>query len=225
MNDLAISEELQESIFIGLVPFEVICENLKKQFEDYINMEDENDYVDIFYTQLNASRQRLEELENDEFSNDTSKDMLETIHVKFINFLSKLFYERLNLTLITISSEEYDYDEIEYCFRYLYEVFILHAKSNFKIIIFNELKDSIDLDLDDSDYFDHIQLLVNDFTSVTMEPMAFLQLCSQEVYHMFEDGQVIGNFLKRYTPKLYQNEDFSVELISYITLSLEGYYE
>ena len=40
----------------------------------------------------------------------------------------------------------------------------------------------------------------------------------QEIIQFFENGKVVGNFLRKYTPKLYQNEEFEVELINYITM-------
>ena len=44
-----------ESVFLGDMPFVEIINGIKEQFEDYINIEDKTNYVDIFYTQLQES--------------------------------------------------------------------------------------------------------------------------------------------------------------------------
>jgi hypothetical protein len=34
---------------------------------------------------------------------------------------------------------------------------------------------------------------------------------------MYREGKVVGNFLLKYSPKLYQNELFQIELVNHIT--------
>ena len=49
-NDL-----IKESVFKGETPFQVIIEGLTEQFDDYINVEDRTNYVDVFFNQYHDS--------------------------------------------------------------------------------------------------------------------------------------------------------------------------
>jgi hypothetical protein len=40
-----------------------------------------------------------------------------------------------------------------------------------------------------------------------------------EVLELYEASKVVGNFLKKYSPKLYANEEFKMELVSYIVMA------
>ena len=49
--------------------------------------------------------------------------------------------------------------------------------------------------------------------------MEFLRyIDDNEVFELFNSNKVNGNFLRKYSPKLYQNEDLKVEIINEITL-------
>ena len=56
----------------------------------------------------------------------------------------------------------------------------------------------------------------------TMTPTEFLNLTDGvEIQAFYEDGMIIGNFLKKYVLKLYQYPEFEVQLINTISLALD----
>ena len=51
---------IQDSVFVGEFPLEVILEGLRNQFSNYIGTDDRTDYVDAFYKQYESSCQVAE---------------------------------------------------------------------------------------------------------------------------------------------------------------------
>ena len=212
---------IEESAFIGIYPFTVITEGLQKQFEDYINIEDTTNYVDVFFTQLRDSYLAIVENDGEEHPVE-KREVLDKLYKKFIASISGLFNTRLTISFAHVEDETIDDPDLEFIIRRLYEFFILGAKNNFKVAIATDaltlLKGIGD---DDKAFFQTLQGAMDRYspliTSIT--PTQFLQYRGdQEVFDLFENGQVTGNFLRKYTPKLYQNEDFQVELVNYITM-------
>jgi len=111
--------------FIGTVSLENIMEGIENQFTDYIKLEDDTNYVDVFYDQLHASYEAAKG-ENDVFQEDTI-EALDTIQQTFIDKMSQLFETRLTLTIADIDGESVDLNDIEFIIRRLYEFFILDA--------------------------------------------------------------------------------------------------
>ena len=212
---------IQERAFLGIYPFEVILEGIEKQFQDYINMEDTTNYVDIFFSQLQASFNAVNNNDAEEHPNEI-KEVLEINYRKFIDKIKILFNDRLSISIIDIENDNIDDPDLEFIIRRLYEFFILGARNNFKTIIATDLLPIVkDIGDDDAAYFRAIDESMDRYnpliTSVT--PTEFLKYRGdQEVYDLFENHRVNGNFLKKYSPKLYMNEDFQVEVINYVTM-------
>ena len=54
---------------------------------------------------------------------------------------------------------------------------------------------------------------------LTMTPTEFLKYRGDDdITDLFENGVVSGNFLIKYSPKLYANDEFQVELINHIVM-------
>ena len=217
---LTYEDTVKNSAYVGAVPISVIMEGLESQFNDYMNIEDRTNYVDVFYEQLRTS---YNEATNDTetFQEDIIK-VLDTIQQTFIQKMGELFDTRLTLTIIDIE-EDADLDDIEFIIRRLYEFFILGARNNFKVAIANDLKarSKVDISAEPRVYFKALRDAMIDYSPLitTIGPMEFLKYRGdQEIIQFFENGKVVGNFLRKYTPKLYQNEEFEVELINYITM-------
>jgi len=206
--------------FIGTVSLENIMEGIENQFTDYIKLEDDTNYVDVFYDQLHASYEAAKG-ENDVFQEDTI-EALDTIQQTFIDKMSQLFETRLTLTIADIDGESVDLNDIEFIIRRLYEFFILDAKNNFKVAISHDArKRMVTPPSDHRAYMKQIRELMLDYSPLitTFGSMEFLQYRGdQEIIELFETGKVVGNFLRKYSPKLYQNEEFEVDLINYITM-------
>ena len=199
------SQLIQQEAFVGDMPYDAIVEGITDQFNDYIQMEDTTNFVDVFYDQLHAS---YESLDKDEEENHRTefKEVLDKIHQEFVEFMAKQFEERLTLTIMMLESESLDYDDLEFIIRRLYEFFILGAKNNFKVVIATDINARFkDVTEDDNAYF---------------KPTEFLKIRGDmEIAELFDNGQVVGNFLRKYSPKFYQNEEFQVEVINYVTMT------
>lgn len=213
------SDNIRETAFIGDTPFEAIIEGIETQFNDYISMEDKTNYVDLFYDQLHASYEAA--TSDTETFQDEIKEILDDINQKFIDKMVELFKNRLTLSITDIESESINLDELEYIFRHLYEFFILGARNNFKVAIANDVKINIGNITDPKEYFKTLRNMIKNYSPLitTFGPMEFLKYRGDsDIIDLFEDGKVVGNFLRKYSPKLYQNEEFEVELINDITM-------
>lgn len=214
------SEIIVQNAFQGDVPYETIIEGLEKQFIDYINIEDKTNFVDIFYDQLHASYEIINSNEEEEHPAEMF-EALNDIQDKFINTLSDLFEQRLTITFIDLSGDIRDYDDIEFILRRSYEFFILGAYNNFKIVIATYVFPKVCNIADDKEYFKMIRELIDSFNPLitSFGPTEFLQYRDEkEILEMYENGKIVGNFLRKYSPKFYQNEEFMVEVINYITM-------
>lgn len=218
------SELIAESAFLGDYPLATILEGIETQFSDYINMEDRSNYVDIFYDQLHYS---YEEAHKDLEHPQELKEALDKILDTFIDKINQLFNKRLTISINGIEGEDIDEDELEFILRRLYEFFILGARNNFKVVISSDVNyktANIKVEDDDVAFFNKIDELLSHYSPLILEigPMEFLKYRGdQEIYELFASGKVNGNFLRKYTPKLYQNEEFRVELINHIILTKE----
>ena len=220
--DIPTSHEdvVKTNVFVGEIPLNMIIEGIETQFNDYINIEDKTNYVDIFYDQLHDSYERA--TDDKETFQEEMINALDDIYQSFIDKIVELFNIRLTLTIADIESEASDKDDIEFIIRRLYEFFILDARNNFKVAIANDVKMRIGNNIKDpKEYFNTLRNLMTSYSPLitTFGPMEFLKYRGdQEIIQFFENGKVVGNFLRKYTPKLYQNEEFEVELINYITM-------
>lgn len=216
------SDIIRSEAFIGEYPFSVILEGIRDQFEDYVNTEDNTNYVDIFYVQLHNSYSVVKNDKTEEYSNEII-DALDNIHSEFINFMNNIINTRLTISIACIENEEYDYEEIETVFRKIYEFFILNAKRNFKNIITKDVITKMENIIeDDEEYMYAINEYMKSYTPliVGITPIDFLKYSGdEEIFELFNDGVINGNFLRKYTPKLYQNEELEVDIIDNIIMT------
>lgn len=221
-RQIDISEAMERDAFLGDTPLEKILEGIETQFDDYINMDDTTNLVDIFYEQLAKSRDAVDSDDEEEYPQEI-KDALDRIYDKFIAFMVKQFSERLTITITCVEDEDVDPDDLEFIIRRLYEFFILGAKNNFKVVIAGDINARLKglLQQNESLYFQKVQELMIFYSPILSEikPSEFLQIRGDiEIMELFENGQVAGNFLMKYSPKFYQNEEFQVEVINYATM-------
>lgn len=217
---LEYTEIITSECFLGEIPFDVILESIESQFDDYINSEDDTNYVDVFYTQLAISRDAVE-FDEEEVHVTEIKDALDQIEQRFNDFMQRQFSERLTISISVLEDEDPTNDDVEFIFRKLYEFFILNAKKNFKDVIERDIVGRIPPGVPDDQYYIEIERLMTLYTPLIsgVKSDQFLQYRGdQELIELFEEGEVTGNFLRKYTPKLYENDEFKVELINYITM-------
>ena len=218
---LSFTDIIKERAFIGDTPVETIYESIQKQFEDYINMEDNTNYVDVFYKQLMLSYDKVNNDDSEEHPTEI-REVLNVIHQEFTDFMQELFSTRLTITIPELEGESILSEDLEFIIRRLYEFFILGARNNFKSVIATDVRSAIEnIGDNDDEYFKKLQELMDRYSPLltTMTPTTFLKYRGdQEVYDLFENGMVAGNFLRKYSPKLYQNDEFLVDLTNYITM-------
>lgn len=75
---------------------------------------------------------------------------------------------------------------------------------------------------DDDEYMYAINEYMKSYTPliVGITPIDFLKYSGdEEIFELFNDGVINGNFLRKYTPKLYQNEELEVDIIDNIIMT------
>jgi len=214
-------EQIKERAFLG-VPIETLFEDITTQFEDYINLENSTNLVDVFYNQLDLSYDKVINDASEIYPNEI-KEYLDSIHQRFVDMMRNLFKSRLTIAITDLEGEMINREDLEYIIRRLYEFFIIGAKTNFKVVIAKDISSNIDsLKGEEEEYFKTLQGLIDNYSPLitTITPTQFLQYRGdQEIFDLFENGRVTGNFLRKYSPKIYQNEEYVVDLINYITMT------
>lgn len=211
--------------FVGDYPYDMIKEGLKYQFSNYMNLEDTNNYVDIFYDELENSYAIIND-ENAELVIDDRElllSVLDEIHNDFVSFVSKLFNDTMTITFRELNEESIDYNEIKDDYSFLYDFFIINAKDNFKKVISSDILSRIKgmVFSNDNEFYAKINELLSLYNPLItgISPEVFLTLAeNDDVKSLFDNGDFLGNFLRRYSPKIYQNEDFKIELIVNVTM-------
>lgn len=225
------AEIIAHDAFLGDIPFEVIIERIEKQFDDYINMEDDTDYVDIFYMQLHASYTAIDNDDEEEHPMEI-REALDKFRQTFTDFLTVQFRERLTITFSAIEAEDIDQDELESCFWEAYKYFILNARRNFTEVISRDVIKRLKVEhLDEDAYFKRCGELMILYSPLIsgLTPSEFLEYTEgqggHEISEMYEDGEIVGNFLRKYSPKLYQNEELQVEIINQVMINYQYWEE
>ena len=210
---------IKDEAFLGEYPFDTIIEGITNQFENYISTEDRTDYVEIFYEQWQDSVNETE-LDYEDHPQE-KREVLFQYYNTFIDTIYRLFKERLHIVIVPIEDEvTVDEDDLEILIRQLYEFFILDARNNFKLILAKKILPKLKK-LKERDYVSQIQDLLEDYSPIitNIVPMDFLKLGkAEDIVTMFDEGLVVGNFMRKYSPKLYINEDLETDIINYIIM-------
>lgn len=212
------TELIEDNALIGDTPFDTIIDGLKEQFTDYINIEDKTNYVDIFYKELYESY--IEHSAEDEEHPQEYKEILDKMQQNFVDFMAEMFKTKLTISVPVFEDGSYDEDD-EFMIKNLYEFFILGARENFKIVITKDILSKLPQNItDDDQFFNTVNRMIMNYNPLLpMGAQEFLTLRnSLSIKELFNSNKVIGNFLRKYTPKLYQNEEFVIELLNYITV-------
>lgn len=214
------SDIISRSAFLGEYPFDSIIEGIKGQFQDYIGTKDQLDYVDIFYDQMKAS---MDELKSD-VSEEHPQEILEALtrlKDQFVSTVFELFESYLTVTIKTVDDESTEEDEVEVAIRIAYKFFILDARDNFSHVIVKKLYPEVCTIQDDIEFYNRIDELLRDYDPFVraITPTEFLQLCdADDIINMYDSGDLIGNFLRKYSAKLYKNESFKINVVNDIVI-------
>lgn len=209
-------EYIKDAAFVGEYPYQVILEGIRNQFSNYISTEDRTDYVDIFYVQWYESMDMV----NLEEHEDDVKEVLDSLLNHFQSTIQELLSTKLALALMDLEGAEVDNDSIESSIRNLYSFFVLNARDNFRNVVASVIINGLNPNVDDKEYYKNIRSLLGNFSPLVtaVGPMEFLRCCkADEIIDLMDEGRVVGNFLRRYSPRFHSNEDFECEVIAHIT--------
>ena len=216
LNDI-----MRERVFLGDVPYDSIIDGLKYQFDNYLNLEDRSDYVDIYYTQRGMS---LSGIRNDDFEEDADilSDIMDNIHLNFIDIIKELFSLKFQIGIPEIEKNPYS-DDAEFTIRKLYDYFILGARSVLTTVISSNIVSRMDhslLTLNDdnlSKITDEINIKMEDYYGLItiLDCESFLKISGNStIVDMYNQGYFNGNFLRKFSPKLYENVDLITDIIA-----------
>lgn len=214
-NDVVVDKVslVRNKAFKGSVPYDVIVERIGEQFSNYIDMPDDTNYVETFYNQWDRS---VPEAEDDDY-----RDALDNMYDEFNAMLVNLFETKLGISVAEYGDIQLADDDLRYIICRTYEYFIINARRNFKAVYAQYINGIIStMGVADEHYFEQVQNLIDVIgPSITVvSPVEFINFTGDtEIMTLFNDTRIVGNFLLKYSPKLYQNEEYLVELINYIT--------
>ena len=218
------TEMMKYSVFQGDYPFETIIEGIKFQFSNYIGSEDQTNYVNAFYTQYHLSMKLIEDDDSEDHPVE-KKQILNDMLDSFENTICKLFETKLAITVMDKDDMLDNNTDIEQTLQVAYEFFILNAKNNFKRVISRDINAKIKTVMeDDNTFYDTIRSMLEYYSPIitVIGPDEFLRYCEdQNIIDQFENNKLTGNFLKKYSPRLYQFEEFEVDIINQIVLMQE----
>ena len=117
--------DLEEELFLSEVPYELIEQSLKTQFDDPFEYR-KKDYIQSFILKYNFSKDNL--LEDDMI-------MLEVYRDKFLSFIEKLFMDYLGVSFPEL--EDMDEEDAHDLIQLSYRFFIKNIKKNFVNMIYN----------------------------------------------------------------------------------------
>ena len=218
--DLSFQDVMYERCFIGDTPFKTILESLENQFNDYINLDDKTNYVDLFYDQMKQSYEHIQDVGIDI---DEYKEILDKILQEFYDFIKLHFEQRLMITITELYYTSFNKDRIDYIIRKLYKYFILNARKNFFKLITTDISSKIKtVRLSDDDFYNLVSDMLTQYSPLirSVGPLEFLRLTDgEEIAELLENNEICGNYLRKYSPRLYKNKDFEVEIINEIIMN------
>lgn len=216
-NDL-----IKDTVFKGEYSPEVILEGLHEQFENYINTEDHTNYVDIFFNQYHESYNYIMTEDADDHPEERN-EILSNILDKFISEIAEMFDQRLGITITAIESGSTNIDEIEPIICKLYEFFILNARNNFIKAISGNMISKLPKNIEDNrEFIRECNSLIMEYNPliITITVEQFMKYCGGDelIVDNIIDNKWSGNFLKKYSPKLYQNENLTADIITNVAI-------
>lgn len=220
-NATSYGELTKDEVFLGEVPFPSILESIQDQFANYLKLEDNEDYVDIFYNELNESYRAIEE--DYDFHKDELKSVLDGIYSQFIDTMAKLFDQRFTITISDIENESGSREEIEVYIRSLYTFFVLDGKDHMKTAIMKDMcakyGQPLSYQKPNARLLGILTLLDSAYSPTlhAIEPNDYLKYNGDEdILTAYEEGDIAGNFMRKLSARFYQYAEFRAEVASMI---------
>lgn len=220
---------IAEECFLGDYPFGSILEGIESQFRNYITTQDTSHYIDIFYSQLGNS---IGEAYDSGFDADDVVEVLQDLRSKFTDTVIGLMDVCLGLGIDGYDDGTLDLESERYIITRAYEYFILNARHNFKVAIAAAIIDRLnhEIGMPPEDGLEPSRLVrINELISAEcnpiitiMKPEQFLRFTGdREMIKLIEEHRLVGNFLLKYNPRLYQHESYVIEIINHTTSAMQ----
>lgn len=212
-----------QDAWMGSYSLNAIAESIEDQFNNYSHLEDTINYVDIFYDQLDISKE-ISTFEP-EINQSDYFNVLNKVENDFISMMLDLFSTKLNIEIVEVDSDNIDYINMRNYIYIIYTYFIINSISNFTEAITNDyLSHNTELDLDDEKLFSKVYSDLDKIYSpiITFGCDKFLDYTinkSKALKELWDNTLVTGNFLNKYTPRLYRNEDLHSSITTNIIQS------
>lgn len=204
----------RERAWLGEYTVDSLTELIDGQFSDYIGVEDRNNYVAIFYEQVDTSRRGVYDEEGKVELNEAIDNIVE----EFVAFMMNRFSMRFNIHLTDYESGNFTYGEIRPVVGMLYEFFVINGKRNFIDYFTREIPGTMKLmNVDPADAYKHAEELLDLDTPYirSTDVKGFLRRVGEtELLMMYTSNDLTGNFLTKYSPHLDRHENLRVAILT-----------
>lgn len=211
----------RERAWLGEYTVEALIELLDGQFSDYIGVDDRNNYVAIFYEQVDTSRRGVYEEEGKVELNEAIDNIVE----EFVAFIMNRFNIRFNVHVTDYESGNFTYAEIRPVIEMLYEFFVINAKRNFIDYFTREIPETMVLMRAGKDdvYKTAEELLELDTPYIrTTDVLGFLRRVGEsDLLAMYNSNDLTGNFLAKYSPHLHRHEDLKATILTNASIAYQ----
>lgn len=214
--------------FISKSPYEVIIENIELQFDDYINNRDTTDWIEFFLDNYFHSYDYWKENGGVEEDPEEFLNVLDSLYRDFFITIQELFAMRIGIRITSLENGEIYTEENRNVVKELYRFFVLKARENIRNIVSTHMFESIIETINKFD--DKTPELVRDIfidrfdeysPYLTIDCSRYLSLGDTFIEGCFQNFDFSGNFLRKYTPKFYENKDLFDECINSVIEKLE----
>ena len=200
--------------WLGEYTLDALKELLDGQFSDYIGVDDRNNYVAIFYEQVDISRRGVYDEEDRTELNEAIDNILE----EFVAFIMNRFNARFNVHATDYESGNFTYAEIRPVIEMLYEFFITNGRRNFIDYFTREIPETMKMmNADPSRAYDEAEEILDlDIPYIrSSDVLGFLKkIGDTDILEMYESNDLTGNFLTKYSPHFDRHEDLRQTILT-----------
>ena len=217
---VSFQDALRSTVFFSDFDLDVIEEFIEDQFSNYIKAEDTTNYFEDTIQSFRYSEEVIE-VEFDEYTQER-REVLTEMYEEFIDFMIRLIEKKLKISIPGYETEELQKEDLEYIIDEIYKFFILNARKNFRTFITNSVIEELsdETTKDPATYFNLVDNSIQNYFSilpVTCEEF-LLALKQDQLMELYENGQIAGNFLRKYSPRLYNHDDFLTDILTQIMI-------
>ena len=217
---VSFQDALRSTVFFSDYDLDVLEEFIEDQFTNYTKGEDTTNYFEDTIQAFKYSEEVIE-VEFDEYTQERRQALTE-MYDEFIDFMVLLIEKKLKISIPDYEPERLPKEDLEYIIDEIYKFFILNARKNFRTFITNSVIEELSDELikDSGEYYNRAtEVIQNYFSILPITPEEFLlKLKQDQLLELYSDGRIAGNFLQKYSPKLYRHDDLLVDILTQIMI-------